>query len=102
MWDLAIPGNRGTRVPHGGPDVASHTIFTPSKPLAETILPRLGVEDLRAEEEKVSSLKLFRTDTTNSGVAEVMPRLAEVEADVQGLVEAHMETLLAVRFRPLS
>ncbi|TWG06219.1 hypothetical protein FHX80_114714 [Streptomyces brevispora] len=50
----------------------------------------------------MSSLKLFRTDTTNSGVAEVMPRLAEVEADVQGLVEAHMETLLAVRFRPLS
>lgn len=83
MWDLAIPGNRGTRVPHGGPDVA---FFTPSKPLAETTLPRLGVDDLRTEEEKVSSLKLFRTDTTNSGVAEVMPRLAEVEADVQGLV----------------
>ncbi|MFE3389504.1 DUF5655 domain-containing protein [Streptomyces anulatus] len=31
-------------------------------------------------------------------MAEVMPRLAEVEADVQGLVEAHMETLLGVRF----
>ncbi len=43
-------------------------------------------------------LKLFRTDTTNSGVTEVMPRLAEVEADVQGLVEANMETLLGVRF----
>lgn len=43
-------------------------------------------------------LKLFRADTTNSGMMEVMPRLAEVEADVQGLVEAHMETLLGVRF----
>ncbi|MFI0107855.1 DUF5655 domain-containing protein [Streptomyces parvus] len=30
-------------------------------------------------------------------MTEVMPRLAEVEADVQGLVEAHMETLLGVR-----
>ena len=46
----------------------------------------------------MSGLKLFRTDTTNSGVTEVTPRLAEVEADVQGLVEAHMETLLGVRF----
>ncbi|MFE4831251.1 DUF5655 domain-containing protein [Streptomyces sp. NPDC056672] len=33
-----------------------------------------------------------------SGATEVTPRLAEVEADVQGLVEAHMETLLGVRF----
>ncbi|MFR9724013.1 DUF5655 domain-containing protein [Streptomyces sp. MS19] len=33
-----------------------------------------------------------------SGVVEVLPRLAEVEADVQGLVEAHMETMLGVRF----
>ncbi|WP_441349255.1 DUF5655 domain-containing protein [Streptomyces sp. SID69] len=31
-------------------------------------------------------------------MTEVVPRLAEVEADVQGLVEAHMETLLGVRF----
>ncbi|GAA5004977.1 hypothetical protein GCM10023257_58070 [Streptomyces hyderabadensis] len=31
-------------------------------------------------------------------MTEVMPRLAEIEADVQGLVEAHMETLLGVRF----
>ncbi|MFJ4572038.1 DUF5655 domain-containing protein [Streptomyces sp. NPDC088846] len=46
----------------------------------------------------MSGLKLFRTDTTNSGMTEVMPRLAEVEADVQGLVEAHMESLLGVRF----
>jgi predicted transport protein len=46
----------------------------------------------------VVGLKLFRTDTTESGVTEVTPRLAEVEADVQGLVEAHMETLLGVRF----
>ncbi|MEU9344135.1 endonuclease NucS domain-containing protein [Streptomyces sp. NPDC048278] len=46
----------------------------------------------------MSGLKLFCTDTTNSGMTEVMPRLAEVEADVQGLVEAHMETLLGVRF----
>ncbi|RDV48787.1 DUF91 domain-containing protein [Streptomyces sp. IB2014 011-12] len=35
---------------------------------------------------------------TKSGATEVMPRLAEVEADVQGLVEAHMEALLGVRF----
>ncbi|MFE4331388.1 hypothetical protein ACFRQM_18755 [Streptomyces sp. NPDC056831] len=46
----------------------------------------------------MSGLKLFRTNTTNSGVREVMPRLAEVEADVQGLVEAHMAALLGVRF----
>jgi predicted transport protein len=44
----------------------------------------------------VSGLKLFRT--TNGGVTELTPRLAEVEAEVQGLVEAHMETLLGVRF----
>ncbi|MFF2567263.1 DUF5655 domain-containing protein [Streptomyces sp. NPDC058084] len=44
----------------------------------------------------MSGLKLFHT--TKSGVTEVMPRLAEVEADVQGLVEAHMETLLGVTF----
>ncbi|NEB89035.1 DUF91 domain-containing protein [Streptomyces anulatus] len=31
-------------------------------------------------------------------MTEVVPRLAEVEADVQSLVEAHMETLLGVRF----
>ncbi|MFK0099089.1 DUF5655 domain-containing protein [Streptomyces sp. NPDC091040] len=46
----------------------------------------------------MSSLKLFRTDMTKGGMTEVMPRLAEVEADVQGLVETHMETLLGVRF----
>ncbi|MEU5362341.1 DUF5655 domain-containing protein [Streptomyces sp. NPDC005925] len=44
----------------------------------------------------MSSLKLFHT--TNSGVTEVMPRLAEAEADVQDLIEAHMETMLGVRF----
>jgi predicted transport protein len=44
----------------------------------------------------VSSLKLFHT--TNSGVTEVLPRLAEAEADVQDLIEAHMETMLGVRF----
>ncbi|RST18874.1 transporter [Streptomyces sp. WAC05374] len=44
----------------------------------------------------MSGLKLFHT--ANSGVTEVMPYLAEAEADVQGLVEAHMETLLDVRF----
>ncbi|WP_326613357.1 DUF5655 domain-containing protein [Streptomyces scopuliridis] len=44
----------------------------------------------------MSGLKLFHT--TKSGVTEVAPRLAEVEADVQGLVEAHMESLLGVRF----
>ncbi|MFF4767457.1 DUF5655 domain-containing protein [Streptomyces sp. NPDC001255] len=45
----------------------------------------------------MSGLKLFRTDTTR-GMTEIVPRLAEIEADVQGLVEAHMETLLGVRF----
>ncbi|MFI0711388.1 DUF5655 domain-containing protein [Streptomyces inhibens] len=40
-------------------------------------------------------LKLFNTQ---GGVTEVMPRLAEVEADVQDLIEAHMETMLGVRF----
>ncbi|MFB7325160.1 DUF5655 domain-containing protein [Streptomyces sp. NPDC056190] len=44
----------------------------------------------------MSSLKLFHT--TNSGVTEVTPRLAEAEADVQDLIEAHMETMLGVRF----
>ncbi|MEU0844052.1 DUF5655 domain-containing protein [Streptomyces sp. NPDC005962] len=44
----------------------------------------------------MSGLKLFHT--TTRGVAEITPRLAEVEADVQGFVEAHMETLLGVRF----
>ncbi|WP_413116895.1 DUF5655 domain-containing protein [Streptomyces sp. CY1] len=43
-------------------------------------------------------VKLFRTDAMKRGMTEVMPRLAEVEADVQGLVETHMETLLGVRF----
>ncbi|KPC71496.1 transporter [Streptomyces sp. NRRL WC-3753] len=41
-------------------------------------------------------MKLFHT--TKGGVTEVTPRLADVEADVQGLVEAHMETMLGVRF----
>lgn len=40
-------------------------------------------------------LKLFNTQ---SGVTEVVPRLAEVEADVQDLVEAHMEKMLGVTF----
>ncbi|MDX3850438.1 DUF5655 domain-containing protein [Streptomyces sp. AK02-01A] len=44
----------------------------------------------------MSGLKLFHT--MKSGMTEVTPRLAEVEADVQGLVETHMETLLGVRF----
>lgn len=43
----------------------------------------------------VVGLKLF---STAGGVAEVMPRLAEVEAHVQDLVEAHMETMLGVTF----
>ncbi|MGA5169725.1 MULTISPECIES: DUF5655 domain-containing protein [Streptomyces] len=43
----------------------------------------------------MSGLRLFNTKDDVTGV---MPRLAEVEADVQGLVEAHMETLLGVRF----
>ncbi|MCG7207276.1 DUF5655 domain-containing protein [Streptomyces arenae] len=46
----------------------------------------------------MSGLKLFRVGTPNRGMIEVAPRLAEVESDVQGLVEAHMETLLGVRF----
>lgn len=97
-------GNRGFPVTGGrerfliGQYVRSHIIFTPPKALTETIPHPVGVGDLRAEEEKVLGLKLFRTDTTNSGMTEVMPRLAEIEADVQGLVEAHMETLLGVRF----
>ncbi|MEU9189269.1 DUF5655 domain-containing protein [Streptomyces sp. NPDC048484] len=44
----------------------------------------------------MSGLKLFHT--TNSGVTEVLPRLADAEADVQSLVEANMEALLGVRF----
>lgn len=51
---------------------------------------------LLAEEGKVSGLKLFRA--TKGGATEVAPRLAEVEADVQRLIELNMETLLGVRF----
>lgn len=40
-------------------------------------------------------LKLFNT---KGGVTEVTPRLADVEADVQSLVEANMEALLGIRF----
>ncbi len=43
----------------------------------------------------MSGLKLFHT---NGGVTEVMPRLADAEADVQDLIEAHMEAMLGVRF----
>ncbi|OKI09441.1 transporter [Streptomyces sp. CB02923] len=43
----------------------------------------------------MSTLKLYSTE---GGVIEVTPRLAEVEADVQHLIEAHMETMLGVRF----
>ncbi|MER6031667.1 endonuclease NucS domain-containing protein [Streptomyces sp. NPDC001851] len=44
----------------------------------------------------MSGLKLFHT--TESGMTEVTPRLAEAEADVQDLIEAHMEAMLGVRF----
>lgn len=40
-------------------------------------------------------MKLFHT--TKGGVTEVTSRLADVEADVQSLIEAHMETMLGVR-----
>ncbi|WP_327386798.1 DUF5655 domain-containing protein [Streptomyces sp. NBC_01207] len=43
----------------------------------------------------MESLKLFYT---KNGVTEVTPRLAEAEADVQGLVEGAMEMMLGVRF----
>ncbi|MGW2594273.1 DUF5655 domain-containing protein [Streptomyces sp. NPDC001515] len=46
----------------------------------------------------MADLKLFRMDMINLGMAEVVPRLAEIEADVQRLVEDCMETLLGVRF----
>lgn len=54
------------------------------------------VVDLLAEEGKVSGLKLFHT--MNSGVTEVTPRLAAVEADVQDLVKVHVEAMLSVTF----
>lgn len=98
MGEFGFPATGGRERSPVGPSVGSHTIFTPPKPLAETIPHPVGVGDLRAEEGKVSGLKLFRTDMTNGGMTEVMPCLAEIEADVQGLVEAHMETLLGVRF----
>ncbi|WP_185303042.1 hypothetical protein [Streptomyces finlayi] len=41
-------------------------------------------------------MKLF--NTTKGGLTEVTSRLADVEADVQSLIEAHMETMLGVRF----
>jgi hypothetical protein len=61
----------------------------------ETDLPHVGVVYLRVEEGNVPGLKLFHM---RSGVTEVAPRLADVEADMQGLVEAHMETTLGVWF----
>jgi predicted transport protein len=64
--------------------------------LQRNISARTGVADHPVEVGKVLGLKLFRA--TKGGVSEVAPRLAEVEADVQSLVEAHMETLLGVRF----
>lgn len=98
MGEAKIPGDRGTRALSGwAVRRASHYLHAP-QPLAETILHLVGVGDLRAEEGKVSGLKLFRTDTTNSGITEVISCLAEIEADVQSLIEAHMETLLGVRF----
>ncbi|MGW4269691.1 transporter [Streptomyces californicus] len=41
-------------------------------------------------------VKLF--NTAKGGLTEVTSRLADVEADVQSLIEAHMETMLGVRF----
>lgn len=41
-------------------------------------------------------MKLF--NTAKGGLTEVTSRLADVEADVQSLIEAHMETMLGVRF----
>lgn len=46
----------------------------------------------------VLGLKLFRAESTNGGMIEIVPHLAKAEADVQGLVEGHMETLLGVQF----
>ncbi|MFH9819722.1 DUF5655 domain-containing protein [Streptomyces sp. NPDC017230] len=46
----------------------------------------------------MSGLTLFRTNTSNDGVTEMTPRFARFEAEVQDLVEGHMETLLGVRF----
>ena len=43
----------------------------------------------------MAGLKLF---STKGGVTEVASRLADEEAQVQGLVEAHMEAMLGVRF----
>ncbi len=59
-----------------------------------TTLPALAGRGV--EEGKAPGLKLFHT--MNGNVAEVVPRCAEVEADVQHLIEAHMETMLGVRF----
>ncbi|MFJ7260340.1 hypothetical protein ACIQV2_09245 [Streptomyces globosus] len=44
-------------------------------------------------------LRLFNL---KGGVTEVVSRLAEVEGDVQDLVEAHMEAMLGVTFLALS
>ncbi|MFB6509028.1 endonuclease NucS domain-containing protein [Streptomyces virginiae] len=43
----------------------------------------------------MSGLKLF---STLGGVREIAPRLAEEEADIQALIETHMEVMLGVRF----
>ncbi|MFI9548924.1 DUF5655 domain-containing protein [Streptomyces sp. NPDC052016] len=43
----------------------------------------------------MADLKLYNT---KGGVTELMPRLADAEADVQSIVEGNMEKLLGVRF----
>lgn len=98
MWDLSIPGKRGTLAQPRGPacSFSYRFAFTRSKPLAETILAPFDADDLRVDEGKASGLRLFREK--NGGVTEAASRIADVEADLQGLVEVNMEALLEVRF----
>lgn len=65
----------------------------PSRSISRLALTFSISEQRRGKE---SGLKLFHT--TTSGVTEVTSRLAEAEADMQDLVEAHMETMLGARF----
>ncbi len=95
MGILGSQGSPGTCVP-AEPGAGSHTVFTTGE-ACEEIIARLSDVDLfLAAKGEVRKLRLFHT--ADEGVTEVVSRLAEYEADVQTVVEAHMEKLLGVRF----
>lgn len=84
-WDAGVPD---------GAEVASRLLHKPEDADGNNPITVCRCSPV-AEEGKVSGLRLFNL---KGDVTEVVPRLAEVEADVQYLVEAHMEAMLGVTF----